>query len=92
MVTSTRRPLITSIKSTINSSLCNSIQLKSIIDANLSVNSTTPQLSIHSAIKAKFRGEWIVFCLDKSLSSRVDFVADQTSFCSSHNEKTYVNL
>ncbi|GMS95507.1 hypothetical protein PENTCL1PPCAC_17682, partial [Pristionchus entomophagus] len=90
MVTSTRRPLISyrPINSTLTQSLCNSIPLKSLIYTNLSFQSTTPQLSIHSSVKAKFGGEWIVLCIDKSHSSSVSFVADQTTFCSSSNDKT----
>ncbi|GMR47837.1 hypothetical protein PMAYCL1PPCAC_18032, partial [Pristionchus mayeri] len=87
-VTSTRRPLISALNSTIASSLCNSIQLKSLIDANLAVPSSTPQLSIHSSIKAKFRGEWTVLCVDREFSSRLTFISDQTSFCSSSNKET----
>ncbi|GMT23985.1 hypothetical protein PFISCL1PPCAC_15282, partial [Pristionchus fissidentatus] len=88
-ITSTRRPIISSLNSTITDSKCNSIPLKAIIDANLSSpSSISPQLSIHSALKAKFRGEWIVFCIEKtSGGSKSTFVADQTTFCASSNDK-----
>ncbi|TMS37930.1 hypothetical protein L596_004763 [Steinernema carpocapsae] len=69
-------------------SLCNNQQIRKIILKNLSSDAAESKAAIHSEVKAKLGGNFVVICSQGPFS----FVADSLNYCidGSHNQTCYV--